>query len=63
MIKMKREQKLEDKIGELADLKDPYVREALAERIIMQEWSRHLMYTAIAFLFVVVVSIIYFLCS
>ena len=49
------------KMRRTIDLKDPDVREELAERIIMQEYSQHIRYTAIAFLFAVIGSIIYFL--
>ena len=43
------------------DLKDPDVREELAERIVMQRWSQHIRNTAIVFLFAVIGAIIYFL--
>lgn len=43
------------------DLKDPDVREEIAWQIIMRENAQHVRRTAIVFLFVVIVSIIYFL--
>ena len=51
---------MEETVDMTVDLKDPDIREELAERIIMQEWSQHIRYAAFAFLFLVIGSIIYF---